>query len=68
MDRHNGREGNVRLINGTSEPEFAIAAGQIQRWRIVNAASARYIRLSLLAVSRSRSLAPTEASSRQPRR
>jgi len=32
MDRHNGREGNVRLINGTSEPEFAIAAGQIERW------------------------------------
>src|ERR671935_348136 len=47
MDRHNGREGNVRLINGRSEPEFAIAAGQIERWRIVNASSARYIRLSL---------------------
>jgi FtsP/CotA-like multicopper oxidase with cupredoxin domain len=47
MDRHNGREGNVRLINGTSEPVFAIAAGQIERWRIVNASSARYVRLSL---------------------
>jgi FtsP/CotA-like multicopper oxidase with cupredoxin domain len=47
MDRHNGREGNVRLINGTSEPEFAIAEGQIERWRIVNASSARYVRLSL---------------------
>ena len=47
MDRHNGREGNVRLLNGTSEPEFAIAAGQIERWRIVNASSARYVRLSL---------------------
>jgi len=47
MDRHNGREGNVRLINGTSEPELSIAAGQIERWRIVNASSARYIRLSL---------------------
>src|ERR671935_1868706 len=47
MDRHNGREGNVRLINGTAEPEFAIAAGQLERWRIVNASSARYIRLSL---------------------
>lgn len=46
-DRHNGREGNVRLINGTSEPEFAIAAGQIERWRLVNASSARYVRLSL---------------------
>jgi FtsP/CotA-like multicopper oxidase with cupredoxin domain len=37
----------VRLINGTSEPEFAIAAGQIERWRMVNASSARYVRLSL---------------------
>ena len=47
MDRHNGREGNVRLINGTSEPELTIAAGQIERWRLVNASSARYVRLSL---------------------
>src|ERR1043165_1352814 len=47
MDRHNGREGNVRLINGQSEPELTIAAGQIERWRIVNASSARYVRLSL---------------------
>ena len=47
MDRHNGREGNVRLINGVTEPELTIAAGQIERWRIVNASSARYIRLSL---------------------
>ena len=47
MDRHNGREGNVRRINGTSEPELTIAAGQIERWRIVNASSARYVRLSL---------------------
>jgi FtsP/CotA-like multicopper oxidase with cupredoxin domain len=46
-DRHNGREGNVRLINGTSEPELRIAAGQIERWRIVNASSARYVRFSL---------------------
>jgi FtsP/CotA-like multicopper oxidase with cupredoxin domain len=47
MDRHNGREGNVRLINGTSEPELTIAAGQIERWRVVNSSSARYVRLSL---------------------
>jgi FtsP/CotA-like multicopper oxidase with cupredoxin domain len=47
MDRHNGREGNVRLINGTSEPELTIAAGQTERWRVVNASSARYVRLAL---------------------
>jgi FtsP/CotA-like multicopper oxidase with cupredoxin domain len=47
MDLHNGREGNVRLINGKSEPELTIAAGQIERWRIINSSSARYVRLSL---------------------
>jgi FtsP/CotA-like multicopper oxidase with cupredoxin domain len=47
MDRHNGREGNVRLVNGQSEPELTIAAGQIERWRIINASSARYVRLSI---------------------
>jgi FtsP/CotA-like multicopper oxidase with cupredoxin domain len=47
IDRHNGREGNVRLVNGCSEPELTMAAGQIERWRIINAASARYVRLSI---------------------
>jgi FtsP/CotA-like multicopper oxidase with cupredoxin domain len=46
-ERHDGREGNIRLINGTAEPQLTIAAGQIERWRIINASSARYIRLSL---------------------
>ena len=35
------------LINGRREPVLEIAAGQIERWRIVNASSARYVRLSL---------------------
>ena len=30
-----------------AEPELTIAAGQTERWRIVNASSARYVRLSL---------------------
>jgi hypothetical protein len=42
MDRRNGREGNVRLINGRSKAEFTIAAGRIERWPIINASSARY--------------------------
>ncbi len=46
-ERHDGREGDIRLINGKAEPELTIAAGQIERWRIINASSARYIRLSL---------------------
>ncbi|HEX6274286.1 MAG TPA: multicopper oxidase family protein [Polyangiaceae bacterium] len=45
--RHDGREGDVRLVNGSVEPELTIAAGQIERWRIVNASSARYLRLSI---------------------
>ncbi|HET6147002.1 MAG TPA: multicopper oxidase family protein [Polyangia bacterium] len=47
FDRHSGREGKVLVINGRSEPEYEIAAGQIERWRVVNACSARYVRLSL---------------------
>jgi len=47
IERHDGRQGNVRLINGKQEPELTIAAGQVERWRIVNASSARYIRFSL---------------------
>src|SRR5688500_1551559 len=45
--RHDGREGNIRLINGKAEPQLTMAAGQIERWRIINASSARYVRLSL---------------------
>ncbi len=47
FDRHSGREGSVTLINGKNEPEIQIAAGQIERWRVINASSARYVRLSL---------------------
>lgn len=46
-ERHDGREGDIRLINGKQEPQLTIAAGQIERWRIINASSARYVRLSL---------------------
>ena len=45
--RHDGREGDVRLVNGQQEPELTIPAGQIERWRVVNASSARYVRLSI---------------------
>lgn len=46
-ERHDGREGDIRLINGKAEPQLTIAAGQVERWRIINASSARYIRLSI---------------------
>ena len=47
LESHNGRVGSTRLVNGRQEPELAIAGGQIERWRVVNAASARYVRLSI---------------------
>lgn len=47
VESHDGREGDVRLANGRQEPEIEVAAGQVERWRIVNAASARYVRLSV---------------------
>ena len=47
IEQHTGREGDVRLVNGQMEPELAAAAGQTERWRVVNASSARYIRLSV---------------------
>ena len=47
VERHDGRQGSTRLVNGRQEPELAMAAGQIERWRIVNASSARYVRLSI---------------------
>jgi FtsP/CotA-like multicopper oxidase with cupredoxin domain len=46
-ERHDGREGGVCLVNGFAEPELAVAAGQIERWRIINSCSARYVRLSI---------------------
>jgi len=47
VERHDGREGDVRLVNGDVEPVLTVAAGQVERWRIINASSARYIRLSI---------------------
>ena len=47
IESHDGREGSTRLVNGRREPEIRMAAGQVERWRIVNAASARYVRLSV---------------------
>jgi FtsP/CotA-like multicopper oxidase with cupredoxin domain len=47
IEQHDGRQGSTRLVNGKKEPELAIAAGQVERWRIVNASSARYVRLSI---------------------
>ena len=47
MDWQNGREGNYVLVNGQRQPVLTINPGQSQRWRILNATNARYLRLAL---------------------
>jgi len=46
-ERHDGREGDVLLINGKENFTIEMHAGQQERWRIVNASSARYVRFTL---------------------
>jgi FtsP/CotA-like multicopper oxidase with cupredoxin domain len=48
-EKHDGRLGNVRLTNGRSDLVLEVAAGQIERWRFVNASSSRFV---LLAIGR----------------
>ncbi len=47
IERHDGREGDTLLINGKEGVNLHMHAGQVERWRIVNTASARYFKLSL---------------------
>ena len=47
MDYMRGVEGNTVMVNGQVNPRLAIAPGQVQRWRVVNACTARFFRLSL---------------------
>ena len=47
IERHDGREGSTNLINGKEAAVIHMNAGQTERWRIVNAASARYFKLNL---------------------
>jgi len=47
IDMENGREGDVLLVNGQVMPTIPIRSGAVQRWRIINAASARVYRLAL---------------------
>jgi FtsP/CotA-like multicopper oxidase with cupredoxin domain len=42
-----GKEGNLVTVNGQVNPVLAIRPGQVQRWRIFNASTARFFRLSL---------------------
>jgi FtsP/CotA-like multicopper oxidase with cupredoxin domain len=47
FERHDGREGDTLLINGKQDGVVNIYAGQTERWRFINASSAKYFRLFL---------------------
>ena len=47
MGRMMGREGDLVLVNGQSAPRLSARPGERERWRIINACSARYLRLRL---------------------
>lgn len=42
-----GREGNILLVNGKVRPQLKVRKGKQQRWRIINAARARYYTIRL---------------------
>lgn len=46
-DYMHGLEGNTIMVNGQVNPRLYIKRGQVQRWRIVNASSARFYKLAL---------------------
>lgn len=47
MSRMMGREGELVLVNGQAAPSISARPGERERWRIVNACAARYLRLRL---------------------
>jgi len=47
MERMMGREGELILVNGQSNPQFRARPGHRERWRIINTCVARYLRLRL---------------------
>ena len=46
-DRMMGRQGELVLVNGQREPTLTVQSGRYERWRVVNACSARFLRLRL---------------------
>jgi FtsP/CotA-like multicopper oxidase with cupredoxin domain len=47
MEQMAGREGSVVMVNGSPFPEIGAVAGQLERWRILNASPSRFYRLDL---------------------
>jgi FtsP/CotA-like multicopper oxidase with cupredoxin domain len=47
MEQMMGREGELVLVNGRTEPELEGRSGDRERWRLINACTSRYLALSL---------------------
>jgi FtsP/CotA-like multicopper oxidase with cupredoxin domain len=47
LEIHSGRDGGLQVINGRAGATLPMRSGQRQRWRIINAGSARFYRLAL---------------------
>ncbi len=47
QDNTFGREGDHLLVNGAKLPTLSVQPGATERWRIINATNARYLRLAL---------------------
>jgi FtsP/CotA-like multicopper oxidase with cupredoxin domain len=47
VDFENGREGDVIFVTGVVNPTVSMRAGEVQRWRVINASGARVYRLGL---------------------
>ncbi|MCB5275429.1 Multicopper oxidase mco [Arthrobacter sp. SO5] len=65
LERMAGREGELVLVNGQSSPLLTARPGERQRWRIINACVARFLRLrmdgqqlDLIGMDSGRSLVP----------
>jgi FtsP/CotA-like multicopper oxidase with cupredoxin domain len=47
MEQMMGREGELILVNGRTEPDLVGRSGERERWRIINACTSRYLGLRL---------------------
>ena len=47
LEQMMGREGELVLVNGAAEPNLNGRSGERERWRVVNACTARYLALKL---------------------
>jgi FtsP/CotA-like multicopper oxidase with cupredoxin domain len=45
-DIAHGRRGNLLLVNGRPSPTLRAAAGEVQRWHLINASNGRYFQLA----------------------